>query len=458
MTMDSLDRADNLHRLVKQTLDSGAAASLAEAEAMFQGYRLNFAIGPAEAHDPLHQAALLTGIALARRVFLGGVSVVAPVDAPLAVPMPFGRTLGQAVAALGASLTLSVESGPLVMIGGTPQPRADRFQIRTVYAGWRGGIVPAHADIHPEGGGAMPLAAMLSAALAVNEAFFHVSGEMGAAGRRTVGLSLWNPAPTCDWLSPGGDEPTLRYLPSQLWLIGLGHLGQAYLWGLGLLPFPDPSGLSLVLQDVDRLTRSSESTSILTDQGLIGQKKTRAMAAWAERRGFATSIHERLFDTSFRRQDSEPPVALSGVDNAVARRALDQVGFQFVVEAGLGRDYRDFRSMRLHALPGSRACADLWKAEDDRNDLTGRPAYQKMLREGELDQCGITLLAGKAVGAPFVGAVAACLVLSEVLRLLHGGPLHQVIELDLQSTEHRSAVVNDRGFGDLNPGYVAARD
>ena len=33
----------------------------------------------------------------------------------------------------------------------------------------------------------------------------------------------------------------------------------------------------------------------------------------------------------------------------------------------------------------------------------------------------MTLLASKAVGAPFVGSIAATLVLSEVLRMLHGG-------------------------------------
>jgi hypothetical protein len=181
------------------------------------------------------------------------------------------------------------------------------------------------------------------------------------------------------------------------------------------------------------------------------------MAAWAERRGFATSIHERLFDSCFRRQESEPAVALCGVDNALARRALDPVGFDVVVEAGLGRGYRDFRSMRLHTLPGSRSASDLWKAQDAGEDLRGRPAYQKMLRDGDLDQCGITVLAGKAVGAPFVGAVAACLSLSEVLRLFHGGSVHQVVELDLQSIEHRSTVVNrSTRFHDLNPGYVLA--
>src|SRR3546814_8092225 len=82
----------------------------------------------------------------------------------------------------------------------------------------------------------------------------------------------------------------------------------------------------LVLQDVDSITVSTESTSIMTDATLIGVKKTRAMAEWAERRGFQTSIQERLFDADFRRRPDEPAVALCGLANAAGRRALDQVG------------------------------------------------------------------------------------------------------------------------------------
>jgi hypothetical protein len=68
----------------------------------------------------------------------------------------------------------------------------------------------------------------------------------------------------------------------------------------------------------------------------------------------------------------------------------------------------------------------------------------------------VTLLAGKAVGAPFVGSAAACLAISEILRLLHGGPVHDVIDLDLQSVDHRTAVAHPNSFASFNPGYVAA--
>jgi hypothetical protein len=119
--------------------------------------------------------------------------------------------------------------------------------------------------------------------------------RMPAAVRRVVGLSLWRPNPDADWLEANASEPALTYLPSRLWLIGLGHLGQAYLWGLGLLPYRDPAELALVLQDIDLITAPTESTSILSQGDMIGQRKTRAMASWAERRGFTASIQEQLF-------------------------------------------------------------------------------------------------------------------------------------------------------------------
>jgi hypothetical protein len=194
----------------------------------------------------------------------------------------------------------------------------------------------------------------------------------------------------------------------------------------------------------------------LSDSTLINIKKTRAMAAWAERRGFSTMIHERLFDASFRRQNDEPAVALCGLDNSVGRQALDQVGFDFVVEAGLGRGHQDFRAIRLHTLPASRPASQIWRSAQADDPVEDRPAYKGMLASGALDRCGVTLLAGKAVGAPFVGAVAATLALSEVLRLLHGGAVHELIDLDLKSPEYRSAVLTPNDFSTLNPGYVVA--
>ena len=181
------------------------------------------------------------------------------------------------------------------------------------------------------------------------------------------------------------------------------------------------------------------------------------MAAWAERRGFRTTITERLFDNATRRRPEEPSIALCGLDNAAGRRALDRAGFDFVVEAGLGRGHHDFRGLLVHTLPGALSAADLWKDEAGANQSAAEAAaYRKMLDEGSLDRCGVTLLAGKAVGAPFVGAVAATLVLAEVLRLLHGGRLHRLIDMNLVDLGHFQSAPQLRDFSALNPGFVVS--
>jgi hypothetical protein len=447
--------SETLHRLIKHALDSGAVGTLKEAEELFRGYRIAFVIGEDQARQPMEQATLLTAVALASRVFLGGVLVEGSLDVPRCVGGALGGTLADAIAELGGDVSGPALGWPTIIIGGPARPRREGFCVRTICAGWRGGIAPGHSAVAPTAGPEVPLAAMLSAALAINEAFLYVSGGTPAAGHRVVGLSLWNPAASTDWLTDTAGEPQLTYLPSQLWLIGLGHLGQAYLWGLGLMPYADPASLSLVLQDVDVVTPSTLSTSILSDRTMLNKKKTRAMAEWAERRGFTTTICERLFDASVQRQIGEPSIGLCGLDNAIGRLALDKAGFDFVVEAGLGRGYRDFRTMRIHTLPNGRPTTNLWKADGVIEAMQEGLAYQAMMKSGELDKCGVTLLAGKAVGAPFVGAVAASLALSEILRLLHGAPVNQIIDVDLLGVEHRGVVINQCDFSGINPGFIS---
>jgi hypothetical protein len=169
-----------------------------------------------------------------------------------------------------------------------------------------------------------------------------------------------------------------------------------------------------------------------------------------------TTITERLFDAHTKRQPHEPSIALCGLDNAAGRRELDRAGFDFVAEAGLGRGHADFRSMLIRTLPGAVPAAKLWEAAtaDTTDGPADAAAYRKLLEEGSLDRCGVALLAGKAVGAPFVGAVAATIVVAEVLRLLHGAPVNRLIDLNLVDPDHRRIAPQVNDFSALNPGYV----
>ena len=49
----SFPEPDSLHRLVKHAIDCGSAQSVAEAEAIFRGYRLAVEIGATAAEDPV---------------------------------------------------------------------------------------------------------------------------------------------------------------------------------------------------------------------------------------------------------------------------------------------------------------------------------------------------------------------------------------------------------------------
>lgn len=294
---------------------------------------------------------------------------------------------------------------------------------------------------------------VVAGALAVAEAFQHLRASQPAAGRRTAGLSLWRPE--LDWRDADATGPAISRLPSALWLIGLGNLGQAYLWTLSLLPYANAGDLRLVLQDFDVLAESNDSTSLLTQQGLIGQHKTRAMAGWAERRGFKTAIVERRFAADFRVGAHEPAVALCGVDNALARAALEDVGFGRIVEAGLGGGTSDFLGFRTHVFPGARKAQDVWR--DSAADSAVRidlPAYRSLAATGA-DKCGLTQLAGRTVGAPFVGAIAGAAVVAELLRMVNGAHGYDLLDGHLKELGHRT-VVQAQELPPFNPGSAEA--
>ena len=452
---DHMAIGDSLHRLVKLAMDTGEAESLGEAEKLFMGYRLGVSVGEDAGHSQTLQAALLTIVNSARRSLLGGIEVEGVAGMKLLVPMPPYRSLEEAVAGLGGRVVRSLGPGvPLVAVGNAKPAIRSRFAIRVTYQGWSAGILPlGHDDMRLDESHEFTPAGVLAGALAVAEAFQFLRGNQPIAGRRGVGLSLW--LPEVSWQDGAAWGPGIDRLPSALWLIGLGNLGQAYLWTLGMLPYAVPSEVQLVLQDHDFLALSNDSTSLLTCPELIGMRKTRVMASWAEQREFKTATIERKFNSGFRVHDDEPSFALCGVDNEPARNALEEVGFAKVIEAGLGGGTDDYLGFRMHVFPGGRRAKDLWKpVETNRTARTDRPAYKKLAAAG-LDQCGLTQLAGRTVGAPFVGAIAAAIVISEALRVVNGAHGYDLIDGHLRELKHLTAVKALDG-SPVNPGSTLA--
>jgi hypothetical protein len=187
---------------------------------------------------------------------------------------------------------------------------------------------------------------------------------------------------------------------------------------------------------------------------MLGRKKTRAMAEWAEARGFEASIVERDFAPNFVVGPREPSVALIGVDNALARQAIEDVGFGRLIEVGLGRGPQDFLGIDLHTFPASRPAREVWsQAGPSDADIT-LPAYRAML-ERSGDRCGTVRLAGRSIGAPFVGSAAAALAISELVKLCTGGKSYELVSGHLRDLRDLTAVVAPASQA-FNPGSVAA--
>jgi hypothetical protein len=119
-----------------------------------------------------------------------------------------------------------------------------------------------------------------------------------------------------------------------------------------------------------------------------------------------------------------------------------------VIETGLGAGPGSFKNYSLHTFPSSLRAADLWvdaaPANQERSALS-QPAYRSE-QHPSLDECGLSQLASRTVGVPFVGLMAAASGIAEILRRLHGGVSFEVLSActaaleDIEVSPCRSAL------------------
>lgn len=426
---------DRLHRTAKYFMDSGRAATAEDAVEMLARFGMAISVDATTAATESGQIAILTLVNTARRTMLGGVEVEGIGDEPVMTPLATEKTLRGAIEALGGICVDKARADwPRAIVGAGVPTGGAAPAWRLQWSGWRGGVIPA---IWPASltGDAIPLAPAMAAACCVGEVFAWHASDHEMAGRRASGLSVWNPGGA--WMEPDPSEPPLRFLPTLLWLIGLGNLGQAFAWALASLPFPRGAETMLMLQDFDRMAESNDSTSLLAVPEQPKAMKTRWVGDWLERRGFEVRFEERRFGEWTRRHQLEPGAALCGVDNALARAALEDGGFDLVVEAGLGAGTQGFRNFSLHCFPGPKRASAIWgavAAAPTAPDVSSMPAYEALKKKG-VDRCGLTLLASRTIGVPFVGLTAAILAVGELLRRLHGGGAMEVVSGSLIALE-----------------------
>ncbi|WP_309127100.1 hypothetical protein [Microbacterium sp.] len=427
--------ADEISRVALLQLTDGSATSLEDAQRLFDTRQLVLQPTQAAVATASGQAALLTAAVTAIRTF-GAVHVTLPEDARVLGGIHRGQLLSDALRREGVHLdTDPVDpDATLIVLGGTDSDLQTASAGIVLHAGWEGWIAAVSPTRRPAAAPGNVLTAMAAAALAVSEAFAHASGIVGSdAGYRALELNLLGP--------DNSTGPELRYAPASWWLVGLGHLGQANSWVISHLPYLDPAVVEVTVQDTDRTSPANHSTSVLTPCGSRGVAKTRLVAARLEDAGLRTRILERPLDADLRlRNDETLTVALIGVDNLPSRRALSAVGWPLTIDMGLGAGAHDYTAISMHRFPGSKRSEDVpaWQDQPatDRA-IPGSPGFDDL--NSRFDQCGVLTLAGKAIGVPFVGIIAACLAVTEALKQLHNIPGSEVAGIDVSTGHHVSA-------------------
>ena len=439
--------ADELHRTMKLDLDEGRAQTVEEAAALAGTYRLRVHVGDGVSESATRQAALLTAVNAGARAFLGGVEVTGNLDWVVSGGWEAGTAAGDAVMRLGGRVVDSAGSdSPVIVVGEGGVEGTASVIIHPTWEGWAAGVAPnvegrlVERMEHPASG-------VFAGALGVAEAFSHVRGSV-AAGRRRLGVSLWDLG--ADWTSEDAVGPQLRYLPDRLWIGGLGHLGQGYLWNIGFLPYKDSSVVQLFLQDFDHVVEANRSTGLLVHFDVpCGILKTRMAADALEALGFATRLIERRLDETTRPGVGEPTWVLAGFDRAEPRRHLG--AFDFAVDLGLGSEADDYNGVHLHTFPAAGNPLDVFT----RPALVDAAAPVRWAQKATDDACGVVQLQGAAVGAAFVGAAATAIGLGQVLRALAGEPPVAVAAIGLNSLGDADVVSGDAG-PPPNPGFQLA--
>ena len=196
-------------------------------------------------------------------------------------------TFGDAIAEVlgrGALAGGEVQDERTLIFGDAP---ATRDALRITFDGWIAKVGPMATVPRLAEREYFSVAGILAASLALSELFLSFAEISLEATRRTVGISLWRP--DLDIGDPEALGMPIEYLPRELWVLGLGHLGNAYLWSLATLPYADPKAVEFALFDFDKVERDNLETGIILTADFLDRFKSRAAPPGSNAGAFARS-------------------------------------------------------------------------------------------------------------------------------------------------------------------------
>jgi len=251
---------------------------------------------------------------------------------------------------------------------------------------------------------------------------FALAGYLGfAALARAVGIPPYRESFRTDYLHlplafaiPPG--------PLNLSVIGLGHLGQAY---LALLYFVFQNiAPTVVLIDRDSFEPPNRATQILLEDPFCwnGVPKHEYLERLVQQWGWHVRGRGTTLEWGWRRPTGDPTLTLLGLDDLDVRRMAIAAGYEWIIDAGLGASFLQPR-ISWHALPPDSSLArSLFtarhQAQQRLDALEGTPLKQELSKTP--GECGWLTFQSITAAAPSMGLAGAAFAITELLNSLAG--------------------------------------
>lgn len=313
--------------------------------------------------------------------------------------------------------------------------------IEAVSSGWRGGIhlYGQERILLKDRNGQNSLGPVASASIACYAAFCKVFRFDNAKIELNTGISLWNLGAGKSWYTDENDGPEELNFPRNIWSLGLGHLGQAYLWTLAFMGVKKPAALTFLLQDYDDIGPENIGSQVLTLDEDVCQVKTRPCVRFLEAIGFKTRLIEKPFEKGDSLSDwmKDFTFLLNGVDNIPTRKNLDKTSLGLFLDGATNGKLSLFDSFTMKNVTRiDKSPDDMWrKADDGQEEILHVNLYKRFKKE---HQCGV--LTNIGISTPFVGLFSSTIVISEMLRSIDKGKVYLIVSLQLRDLDSIIAI------------------
>jgi molybdopterin/thiamine biosynthesis adenylyltransferase len=384
------------------------------------------------------QIAYITAVNIANRVFRGGVNCILPEDVPNLLVLKAVSFEDLVIQYGGLLATDTPDKNEVKLLFGFEC--YDENCLEVVAEGWRGGVNLFNQQrvTFTKKDNPISLGPVAAGSLACYFAFCKIFKLTGSDLLINTGVSLWNINSGTEWHKDSNDGPRNINMPRKIWALGLGHLGQAYLWTLGLMPFTNPSNVLFLLQDDDTVENENIGSQVLCSDSNIGFPKTRACLKFLEDLNFRTQIIEKRFLLGNFEEKwlKEFPFLLNGVDNAETRRNINKNYLKLFLDGATNGSSSLFDSFTIKNVTYIEKEADiLWPLAEPDEIVLHKNLYERYNKE---NKCGI--LTNIGVSVPFVGLFGATLVIGELIRSMNHGTIYSIVSLRMSDLSSVVAV------------------